>query len=79
MAMFAGVARAQQALQSISPTRILYCSGVVTDQAGPTDTYVISGEDSSYRITFPRETMSTLTAAQIKGSRSATNLKSFAQ
>ena len=30
----------------------MYCSGVHTDQRVPSETYVISGEDSPYRITF---------------------------
>lgn len=30
----------------------LYCSGVVTTEAVPRDTYVITGEESSHRITF---------------------------
>jgi hypothetical protein len=30
----------------------LYCSGTVTSDAVPTDTYVITGEDSIYRIVF---------------------------
>jgi hypothetical protein len=30
----------------------LYCSGIVTSDAVPTDTYVISGEESYFRITY---------------------------
>jgi hypothetical protein len=30
----------------------MYCSGVVTDQHVPDDTYVISGENSSYKLIF---------------------------
>ena len=30
----------------------LYCSGVATDQASRTDTYMISGENSNYKNTF---------------------------
>jgi hypothetical protein len=30
----------------------LYCSGLITDQPVPKDTYVISGEDSRYKSTF---------------------------
>ena len=51
MAMCLGVARAQQAPKTLSPGD-LYCSGLVTDQAVPKDTYLISGEDSSYKNTF---------------------------
>ena len=47
----AGAAAAQQA-----PTRPtdadLYCAGVATTEAVPADSYVISGENSGYRITF---------------------------
>jgi hypothetical protein len=36
-----------------SPTQAdLYCSGVITDQPIPTDSYVISGENSRYKSTF---------------------------
>ena len=51
MATFAGVAKAQQASQKLADVDI-YCSGLVTDQAVPRDTYVISGENSSYKNTF---------------------------
>jgi hypothetical protein len=50
-AMCAGVARAQRAPRTIS-TGDLYCSGTVSDQPPATDTYLISGEDSSYKTTF---------------------------
>ncbi len=30
----------------------LYCAGVVTSEAIPRDTYVITGEQSNYKITF---------------------------
>jgi hypothetical protein len=51
VAMCTGVARAQRAPAGLSEVNV-YCSGMVTDQAVPSDTYLISGEDSSYRITF---------------------------
>lgn len=36
-----------------APTRAdMYCSGVALDQAPPNDSYVISGEDSTYKNTF---------------------------
>ena len=50
-AMYAGVTRAQRAPRTISPGD-LYCSGTVSDQPPATDTYLISGEDSSYKTTF---------------------------
>src|ERR1700674_1367796 len=50
----AGVAHAQQQpYVTTTPTQAdLYCSGLITDQPVPTDTYVISGENSSYKSTF---------------------------
>jgi hypothetical protein len=51
MAMCIGVAKAQRA--SLAPSEAqLYCSGLVTDQAVPRDTYLISGENSDYKTTF---------------------------
>jgi len=51
MTMFTGGARAQQARQKLADVD-MYCSGMVTDQAVPRETYVISGENSSYKSTF---------------------------
>jgi hypothetical protein len=49
-------ARAQETQQQYvtnSPTQEeMYCSGVITDQAVPNDSYVISGENSRYKTTF---------------------------
>ncbi len=48
-------ARAQEAQQysRTAPTDAdVYCSGVVTSQAVPTESYVISGENSRYKTTF---------------------------
>ena len=51
MALVAGLAEAQQSPRA--PTESdLYCSALATDQAVPADTYVISGEDSRFKITF---------------------------
>jgi len=51
MAMAGGFAAAQ--VPPKAPTEAdIYCSGVATSQAVPTDTYLISGENSSYRIVF---------------------------
>lgn len=50
-----GSARAQETQQYVTnaPTQEqMYCSGVITDQPVPGDSYVISGEDSRYRTTF---------------------------
>lgn len=51
----AGVARAQQASTATPTPADLYCSGVVTDQAVPNDSYLITGEDSRYKSTFSAE------------------------
>ena len=50
-----GIARAQETQRYVTttPTQAdMYCSGVITDQAVPTESYVISGENSSYKTTF---------------------------
>jgi hypothetical protein len=49
------VARAQETQQYVTttPTQAqMYCSGVITDQRVPYDSYVISGENSRYKTTF---------------------------
>ncbi len=51
LVMFAGVCKAQRAPNHLSDVE-LYCSGMVTDQAVPRDAYVVSGEDSDYKLTF---------------------------
>jgi hypothetical protein len=43
--------RAQQG-PGTPPDNKLYCSGIVTTDSVPTDTYVISGEESYYRIVY---------------------------
>jgi hypothetical protein len=48
----AGVAHSQQPAPTTPTQADLYCSGVVTDQALPNDSYVISGENSNYKTTF---------------------------
>jgi len=49
--MCASVASAQH--DPKTPTlEQMYCSGISTDQAPPKDAYVISGEDSRFKITF---------------------------
>jgi hypothetical protein len=44
-------ARAQQGLGTL-PDNKLYCSGIVTSEPVPADTYVITGEESYYRIVY---------------------------
>jgi hypothetical protein len=48
----AGVAKAQQYSPTAPTQADLYCSGVMSDKPVPNDTYVISGENSSYKNTF---------------------------
>ena len=51
MAMAGSFAAAQEA--PTTPTEAdVYCSAVATDQAIPADTYLISGENSRYRVVF---------------------------
>jgi len=47
-----GVARAQQYVATAPTQADLYCSGLITDQPVPKDTYLISGEDSRLKTTF---------------------------
>ena len=52
MGLLAGIAAAQ-GLNLNAPTETeLYCAGLVTTQALPNDSYVISGENSSYQTSF---------------------------
>jgi outer membrane protein OmpA-like peptidoglycan-associated protein len=51
LVMCAGEALAQGGPKTPNPNDI-YCSGMVTKDAPSSDTYVISGEESSYRIGF---------------------------
>jgi Flagellar assembly protein T, C-terminal domain len=46
-----GIARAQ-VVRNAPTAHDIYCSGIVTDQRVPNDTYVISGENSWYKIVF---------------------------
>jgi len=50
--MSAGIARAQAIPRNTPSPEQVYCSGVVTDQAVPRDSYIISGENSRYKTTF---------------------------
>ncbi len=47
-----GVALAQYQVPTNPTEADMACSGIVTDQAIPGDSYVISGEDSRYKTTF---------------------------
>ena len=47
-----GVATSAQNVPAVPIRNDLYCSGVVSSEAVPRDTFVISGEGSSYKITF---------------------------
>ncbi len=51
LALGAGSAAAQEWPKTPNPHDI-YCSGMVTREAVPADTYVISGEESSYKTNF---------------------------
>lgn len=53
--IFAGAMASQAHAQTASQVPLesqLYCSGMVTSDPVPTDTYVISGEESYFRITY---------------------------
>jgi len=53
VAICVSAARAQQAPKPKTPTEAdMYCSGLTTDQAVPGDSYIISGENSEYKISF---------------------------
>lgn len=51
LALVAGMAQAQQPPRVPSESD-LYCSGIATDQRIPYDSYLISGENSRYKIAF---------------------------
>src|ERR1700730_7973597 len=51
IALGAGATAAQQAVSPLTEWDI-YCSGLPSTQAPPQDTYIISGENSSYMITY---------------------------
>jgi hypothetical protein len=48
----AAVAQAQQYVSTAPMQSDLYCSGLITNQPVPKDTYIISGEDSRLKTTF---------------------------
>ena len=51
LAMTAGLTKAQQPPRVPSESDV-YCSGMATDQPIPNETYVISGENSRYKLAF---------------------------
>jgi hypothetical protein len=52
LVMSAGIAGAQAIPRNTPSPEEVYCSGVVTDQPVPHDSYIISGENSRYKTTF---------------------------
>ncbi len=48
----AGVTAVAQPAADVPKAGDLYCSGMVTTEAVPRDTYLISGEQSNYKVTF---------------------------
>ncbi|SRR5713226_5119566 len=48
----AATAAAAQAAPAVPKTSDIYCSGIATTEAVPRDTYLISGEQSNYKMTF---------------------------
>src|SRR5216683_1498170 len=51
MGLAAGTVAAQSSPATPDTTHI-YCSGMVTTEQVPADTYMISGEQSNYKVTF---------------------------
>src|SRR2546428_12754212 len=49
--VMASLAHAQEAARR-PPESLLYCSGIVTSDSVPTDTYIISGEESYFRLAY---------------------------
>jgi len=47
-----GVATSAQVAASAPTQKDLYCTGTITNESVPRDTYVITGEGSNYKITF---------------------------
>ena len=48
----ASTAAAQEQAANVPTRAELYCSGTITKQSFPTDTYLITGEESEYKISF---------------------------
>jgi Flagellar assembly protein T, C-terminal domain len=47
-----GIAASAQETTAVPIRNDLYCSGIVSSEAVPRDTYVITGEGSNYKVTF---------------------------
>lgn len=52
LAICAGIAKPQAIPRNTPSPEQVYCSGVVTDQPVPDDSYIITGENSRYKTTF---------------------------
>src|SRR5271169_519098 len=61
------VARAQQYSPTAPRQEEMYCSGVITDKAVPNNLYVISGEDSAYKVTYDPGQLIYINAGQGQG------------
>ncbi len=64
----AGSAAAQPAPQKPTAGDI-YCSGMVTSEAVPRDTYLISGEQSNYKVTFAQGDLVYINKGSTQGAR----------
>jgi hypothetical protein len=64
-----GIAKAQDHSTDTPTEKDIYCSGVITDKAVPNDTYVISGEDSFYKVTFEQGDLIFINSGAEKGVR----------
>ncbi len=62
-----GVARAQQYSPTTPREDEMYCSGVITDKDVPNKLYVISGEDSAYKVTYDPGELIYINAGQGQG------------
>ena len=65
----AGVAQAQQYTPTTPTTADIYCSGVIAEKPVADKFYVISGEDSSYKLTFGQDSLIYINAGGVQGVR----------
>jgi len=63
------VANAQQYNPTAPRQDEMYCSGVITDKAVPNNLYLISGEDSAYKITYDPGDFVYINAGQGQGAK----------
>jgi len=68
LALAASTAAAQQAPRGPN-TSDMYCSGIVTSEAVPYDTYLISGEQSNYKVTFTQGDLVYINKGSSKGAK----------